>query len=67
MSWQKLDSKAVYDNPWITVFEDRVIHPGGGEVDYGVVHFKNVAVAIVVRARSGYPSRKTRELCGFAE
>ncbi len=47
MSWQKLDSKTVYDNPWITVFEDRVIHPGGGEIDYGVVHFKNVAVAIV--------------------
>jgi 8-oxo-dGTP pyrophosphatase MutT (NUDIX family) len=47
MSWHKLDSKTVYDNPWITVFEDRVIHPGGGETDYGVVHFKNVAVAIV--------------------
>lgn len=47
MSWQKLGSKTVFDNPWITVFEDRVIHPGGGETDYGVVHFKNVAVAIV--------------------
>ncbi len=47
MSWRKLSSKTVFDNPWITVFEDRVIHPGGGECDYGVVHFKNVAVAIV--------------------
>ena len=47
MSWQKLSSKTIYDNPWITVFEDRVINPGGGHSDYGVVHFKNTAVAIV--------------------
>lgn len=47
MSWQKLSSKTVYDNPWITVVEDRVINPGGGKNDYGVVHFKNIAVAIV--------------------
>ena len=47
MSWKKLDSKVMYDNPWMTVFEDRVINPGGGENRYGHVHFKNIAVAIV--------------------
>lgn len=47
MSWKKLSSKIVFDNPWITVFEDRVINPGGGQNDYGHVHFKNRAVAIV--------------------
>lgn len=47
MSWEKLTSKTIYDNPWITVFEDRVRNPGGGENDYGHVHFKNIAVAIV--------------------
>lgn len=47
MSWKKLDSRTVFDNPWITVLEDRVINPGGGRSDYGVVHFKNKAVAIV--------------------
>lgn len=47
MSWKKLSSKTVFDNPWITVFEDRVINPGGGRNDYGHVHFKNRAVAIV--------------------
>ena len=47
MSWKKLSSKTIYDNPWITVFEDQVINPGGGRSDYGVVHFKNTAVAIV--------------------
>ena len=47
MSWQKISSRTVYDNPWITVCEDRVINPGGGRNDYGVVHFKNKAVAIL--------------------
>lgn len=47
MSWKKLDSKIVYDNPWITVREDRVRNPGGGENQYGHVHFKNKAIAIV--------------------
>ena len=28
MSWKKLDSQIVYDNPWITVREDRVQNPG---------------------------------------
>ena len=26
MSWKKLASKTIYDNPWITVVEDRVIN-----------------------------------------
>jgi 8-oxo-dGTP pyrophosphatase MutT (NUDIX family) len=47
MSWKKLSSKKIYDNPWITVSEDQVINPGGSQSGYGVVHFKNKAVAIV--------------------
>ncbi len=47
MSWKKLDSREVFDNPWMTVREDRVINPGGGENQYGYVAFKNRAVAIV--------------------
>lgn len=47
MSWNRLGRKAVYDNPWMTVFEDRVVNPGGGENDYGVVHFKTKALGIV--------------------
>jgi 8-oxo-dGTP pyrophosphatase MutT (NUDIX family) len=47
MSWKKLSSRIVYDNPWITVFEDHVLNPGGGENQYGHVHFKNKAIAIV--------------------
>jgi 8-oxo-dGTP pyrophosphatase MutT (NUDIX family) len=47
MSWKKLSSKKIYDNPWITVVEDQVINPGGGQSQYGVVRFKNKAIAIV--------------------
>jgi len=47
MSWKKLGSRVVYENPWITVREDNVLNPGGGENQYGHVHFKNKAVAIV--------------------
>lgn len=47
MSWKKISSRVVYDNPWFTVREDCVINPGGGRNDYGFVHFKNKAVAIL--------------------
>ena len=47
MSWKTLDTRIVYDNPWITVREDRVINPGGGKNNYGHIHFKRTAVAIV--------------------
>jgi len=47
LSWKKLASRVVFDNPWMTVFEDRVINPGGGENQYGHVHFKKKAIAIV--------------------
>ena len=47
MSWTTLDSRTVYDNAWMTVFEDKVINPGGGENLYGHIHFKNKAIAIV--------------------
>ncbi|NNF40948.1 MAG: DNA mismatch repair protein MutT, partial [Woeseiaceae bacterium] len=47
MSWKKLASRTVYENDWMTVREDHVINPGGGENQYGHVHFKNVAVAII--------------------
>lgn len=47
MSWRKLNSRTVFENPWICVTEDHVINPGGGQNQYGVVHFKNIAVAVI--------------------
>ena len=45
--WTTLSSKEVYDNPWITVREDKVLNPAGGDGIYGVVHFKNLAIGII--------------------
>ncbi|MCK5325885.1 MAG: NUDIX hydrolase [Woeseiaceae bacterium] len=53
MNWKKLDSRTVYENDWMRVHEDRVINPGGGENQYGYVHFKNRAIAIVALDDAG--------------
>jgi 8-oxo-dGTP pyrophosphatase MutT (NUDIX family) len=47
VSWKTLTSRIVYDSAWITVFEDKVINPTGGENLYGHVHFKSKAVAVI--------------------
>ena len=47
MSWKQLDSRTIYENPWMEVREDHVINPGGGKNHYGYVHFKNRAIAIL--------------------
>jgi ADP-ribose pyrophosphatase len=45
--WQIVSSRQVYDNPWISVREDRVVRPGGESGIYGVVHYKNVAIGVL--------------------
>src|SRR5688500_16741076 len=46
--WQILSDKQIYDNKWINVTEYNVINPNGGKGIYGKVHFKNLAIGIVV-------------------
>jgi 8-oxo-dGTP pyrophosphatase MutT (NUDIX family) len=46
--WQVLSEQQVYDNNWINVTAYDVINPGGGKGVYGKVHFKNLAIGIVV-------------------
>lgn len=45
--WGVASSKAVYDNPWITVTEYQAIAPTGRPALYGKVGFKNQAIGIV--------------------
>ena len=45
--WKTLSTKKVYENPWIAVNESEVTNPAGNPGVYGVVHFKNTAVAIL--------------------
>ncbi|MCP4441951.1 MAG: NUDIX hydrolase [Aureispira sp.] len=45
--WKTLQSKPIYDNPWINVTEHDVLNPAGNPGIYGVVSFKNIAVGIL--------------------
>lgn len=45
--WTIIDSKEIYDNPWINLTHYNVINPSGGKGIYGKVHFKNLAIGIV--------------------
>ncbi|HEU4494504.1 MAG TPA: NUDIX hydrolase [Rubrobacteraceae bacterium] len=45
--WVTVSSRQVYENPWISVREDRVLRPDGEPGIYGVVHYKNVAVGVL--------------------
>jgi 8-oxo-dGTP pyrophosphatase MutT (NUDIX family) len=51
--WKTLSSRAVYENPWIGVREDKVIRPDGSPGIYGIVHFKNRAVGVLPVDRDG--------------
>ncbi len=52
--WQTIETKKIYDNPWIKVTESDVINPKGGKGIYGVVSFKNKAIGIVPVDEEGY-------------
>jgi len=52
--WKTLESKHIYKNPWMSVREDKVINPNGGDGIYGVVSFKNKAIGIIPLDDEGY-------------
>ncbi len=52
--WKTVSSRPIYDNPWISVREDQVINPKGGNGIYGVVTFKNIAIGIIPVDDEGY-------------
>lgn len=45
--WGRGPARLVYDNPWIAVTEQAATAPTGHPATYGVVHFKNLALAIL--------------------
>ena len=45
--WRPQSSKQIYDNPWLSLHEDKVINPGGGLSHYGKISFKNIAIGII--------------------
>jgi len=45
--WKILDTKDVYDSPWIQVTKHNVLNPSNQPGTYSVVHFKNLAIGIL--------------------
>ena len=45
--WLINSTKTVYDNPWIAVDDHEVTRPDGAPGQYGVVHFKNLAIGVM--------------------
>jgi 8-oxo-dGTP pyrophosphatase MutT (NUDIX family) len=45
--WKINRTDEIYENPWIRVVEHQVTNPAGKPGIYGVVHFKNTAVAVI--------------------
>lgn len=52
--WKRISRKAIYENAWISVKEDQVINPRGGQNQYGLVCFKNRAIGILPIDDQGY-------------
>jgi 8-oxo-dGTP pyrophosphatase MutT (NUDIX family) len=46
-SWRRGPEQVVFENPWIKVSRHEAIAPTGSPADYGLVSFKNLALAIL--------------------
>ena len=46
--WKIIGSTSVYDNPWICLTEYNVRNPNNGIGIYGKVHYKNIAIGILI-------------------
>lgn len=45
--WTTLSERPVYASPWIEVSHHEVLDPSGSPGQYGVIHFRNLAIGIV--------------------
>lgn len=45
--WTRLKRRIVYENPWIRVFEDDVITPGGTPSIYGLLSARHTAIGVL--------------------
>jgi len=50
--WKCLNTRKIYENPWILVEEDQVLRPNGSEGIYGRVHMYNQAIGIIPLAEN---------------
>ena len=45
--WRRGAERVVYDNPWIRVSDHEAVAPTGRPAQYGLVSFKNLAIAVL--------------------
>ncbi|MFT7590036.1 MAG: ADP-ribose pyrophosphatase [Limisphaerales bacterium] len=45
--WKTKSKQFIYNNSWIKIEEHQVVNPAGGDGIYGVVHYHNLALAII--------------------
>ena len=45
--WTRVSQRLVYENPWISVSHHEAVAPTGRPAQYGVVSFKNLAMAVL--------------------
>ncbi|AYG03360.1 NUDIX domain-containing protein [Gryllotalpicola protaetiae] len=48
MAWQTLSTRTAYENPWIRIREDQVVHPDGSESLYGVVELQPAVFVVAL-------------------
>jgi len=48
MAWTTLTTRTAYENPWIRVREDQVVHPDGSQSLYGVVELRPAVFVVAV-------------------
>jgi 8-oxo-dGTP pyrophosphatase MutT (NUDIX family) len=46
--WVRHSRRVAYENPWITIWHDEVTRPDGAPGIYGVIHYANLAVGVLV-------------------
>ena len=46
--WKTLSSELVHESPWIGITRHDVLNPAGKPGTYSVVHFKNLAIGVLV-------------------
>jgi 8-oxo-dGTP pyrophosphatase MutT (NUDIX family) len=51
---EKISSREVYQNPWVSVRHEEVLKPNGEPGVYGVAHFKSKAAAVVPLDNDGH-------------
>ncbi len=45
--WTVVSEELKYESPWIKIHKHEVLDPSGTPGEYGVIHFKNLAVGVV--------------------